>query len=53
MCSRQTLQYYTENKMSHIMRKQTGPYKPVCVVTEDGKRLESLDLESRGTVLSV
>ena len=28
-------------------------HKPVCTVTEDGWRLEILDLESRGIVLSV
>ena len=28
-------------------------YKPGCTVAEDGKRLEMLDLESRGIVLSV
>ena len=28
-------------------------YKPGCTVTEDGKRLEILNLESRGIVLSV
>ena len=28
-------------------------HKPTCTVTGDGKRLEILDLESRGTVLSV
>ena len=28
-------------------------HKPACTVTEDGKRLEILDFESRGIVLSV
>ena len=28
-------------------------HKPGCTVTEDGYRLEILDLESRGTVLSM
>ena len=28
-------------------------YKPGCTATEDGERLEILDLESRGIVLSV
>ena len=28
-------------------------HKPVCRVTEDGERLEIVDLESRGIVLSV
>ena len=28
-------------------------HKPGCTVTEDGKRLEILDLESQGIVLSV
>ena len=28
-------------------------HKPGCTVTEDGKRLETLDLESNGIVLSV
>ena len=28
-------------------------HKPGCTDTEDGKRLEILDLESRGIVLSV
>ena len=29
------------------------PYKPGCAITEDGYRLEILDLASRGIVLSV
>ena len=28
------------------------PHKPGCTATEDGQRLEILDLESRGIVLS-
>ena len=28
-------------------------HKPTCTVTEDGERLEILDLENRGIVLSV
>ena len=28
-------------------------HKPDCTVTEDGQRLEILDLESRGIILSV
>ena len=28
-------------------------HKPGCTVTQDGQRLEILDLESRGIVLSV
>ena len=28
-------------------------HKPRCIVTDDGLRLEILDLESRGIVLSV
>ena len=28
-------------------------HKPGCTATEDGQRLESLDLESRGIVLSM
>ena len=28
-------------------------HKPVCAVTEDGKKLEILDLERRGIQLSV
>ena len=46
-------------KMSLCMRKPTIPIsdhlwrKPACTVTDAGKRLEILDLESRGTVLSI
>ena len=44
--------------MSLCGRKQTiwvptMPEKPGCTVTEDGQRLEILDLQSRGIVLSV
>ena len=38
----------TNNMVSDQVR-----HKPGCTVTEDGKRLEILDLESRGIVLSV
>ena len=38
----------TNNLGSDQVRHNTG-----CTVTEDGKRLEILDLESRGIVLSV
>ena len=38
----------TNNVVSEQVRR-----KPACTVTEDGWRLEILDLESRGMVLSV
>ena len=38
----------TNNMVSEQIR-----HKPGCTSTEDGQRLESLDLESRGIVLSV
>ena len=50
---------FTNKKMSLCMRKPTIPIsdhvwrKPACTVTDAGKRLEILDLESRGTVLSI
>ena len=41
----------------HEKTNNLGPnyvrHKPGCTVTEDGKRLEILELESRGIVLSV
>ena len=39
-------------KTNNLGFDQVG-YNPGCTVTEDGKRLEILDLESRGIVLSV
>ena len=38
----------TNNLGSDLVR-----HKPACTITEDGKRLAILDLESRGIVLSV
>ena len=48
-----------EYQMSMCVRKPNNlgsdqvRHKPGCTVTEDGKRLEILDLESRENVLSV
>ena len=45
----------TENESVHEKTINLGSdqvrHKPGCTVTEDGKRLEILDLESRGIVL--
>ena len=44
--------------LSHVLKKlvfrvsDQVRYKPGCAVTEDGWSLESLDLESRGIILS-
>ena len=43
---------FVREKTNNLGSDQVG-YNPGCTVTEDGKRLEILDLESRGIVLSV
>ena len=54
-----TVRLIRSNNMSRVMRKPVFgvsdqvQHKPGCTVTEDGWRLEILDLGSRGIVLSV
>ena len=44
--------YLVREKQNNMGSDQVR-HKPACTVTEDGERLEILDLESRGIVLSV
>ena len=41
------------HEKTNILVFDLAQHKPGCTATEDGKRLENLDLESRGIVLSM
>ena len=42
-----------EHEKTNNLGSDQVPHKPGCTVTEDDKRLQISDLESRGIVLSV
>ena len=48
-----TLEYEPVREKTNNLGSDQVRHKPGCTVTEDGKRLEILDIESRGIVLSV
>ena len=52
MCMETVIFEPPRGKTNNVVSEQVL-HKPACTVTEDGWRLEILDLESRGIVLSV
>ena len=49
----QDIVYEPVNEKTNNLGSDQVRHKPGCTVTEDGLRLEILDLESKGIVLSV
>ena len=46
-------QIVPRHEKTNVLVFDQVPHKPGCTATEDGQKLEILDLESRGIVLSV